>query len=52
MKSVVIVNRSYWGIFGPFDLIFLVGIVEVTESESDSNGVVWSGKVKLGVYLV
>ena len=30
----------------------LVGMVEVTDSESDSTGVVWLGKVSLGEYLV
>ena len=52
MISVIGVNWAYWVNFGAFGLFFFVGIVEVTDSESDSPGAVWSGSVNSVEYLV
>ena len=50
-KPALSVGGPTWSILdGLFR--FLVGMVEVTDSESDSTGVVWSGKVSPGEYLV
>ena len=52
MISVIGVTRAYWVNFGAFGLFFLVVIVEVTDSESDSSGAVWSGSFNPVEYLV
>ena len=45
------VSGPTWSIFDGL-FWFLVGMMEVTDSESDSTGEVWSGKVSPGEYLV
>ena len=50
-KPVLFVNGPTWSILDGLDW-FLVGMVEITDSKSDSTGVVRSAKITLGKMLV